>query len=451
MKFFVALALAAIAVSAADYDSGVSSSSSSFYYKQPELPCAFSLSITKREYYSSVSTTTIKTDGRFIYERIPSSYSSTIYLTRPDIRKMVNGTRVVALGTVSSYSCSMSYIDIDEAVANVSAYVESYVEGFNNRSYAHKESVTIDEKECDVYYDEDIDVEAMYVCDEFIYRIYNYTDPYDYFNITFNYTWGEPEMEDFTLTTSQYYGCDSRFTNVPSRNYAHCSLSSSSSSSWGAYTYIQPSYPCAFEVKVTSSDGVGYYYKFDGNYIYRNQGSGVLVTRPDIRMMENGTEKMAVFTASSSYNCYMYYYPINDTVDALLNEVWHLTDGFNNRTYYHKESITIDRKHYDLYYDEEKEDEVVYVHRGYIYRVELGNSYIKFDYTWFQPKTSEFALSRNSYPGCASYDQRVYSTPSRDYANCVIPVPPSLDSSVRTEAVIFAVIAVIATSLVALF
>jgi len=382
-------------------------------------------------------------------------------MTRPDIFKLVDGQKKVGRATYDPwyYDCDMEYVNIDEAVENVSTYVESFFDGFNNRTYLYKEPVTINEKECDVYYDDDVDVEGMIVCDEFIYRIYNFSDYYYTFNVTFNFTWGEPEMEDFTFSYTS--GCDSRVGTTPSRKYAHCSLTSSSSGSLGAYTYLQPSYPCAFELKITSSDSNPKYYKFDGNFIYystrdRYGDDLIAISRPDIRQVENGTEEMAVFLVDeSSYNtCSMNYLPIKDVVDSMHKQVWSLTDGFNNRTYYHKESVIINKRHYDLYYDEEKEDEVVYVHRGYIYKVQVGNSFVNFDYTWFQPSTSEFALDKSNFPSCASKDQRIYSTPSRDYANCVVPEPPSLgslDSSVRTEAMIFAVIAVIATSLVALF
>jgi len=190
-----------------------------------------------------------------------------------------------------------------------------------------------------------------------------------------------------------------------------------------------------------------------GRFFYERVGIITTVSRPDIHKTVDGTDMMGIFSTWTG-DCTMTYGETDRKVESFLSTVAEYSAPYNNKKYNFKETKMIDNKTCDCYYDRDPNVEAVYVYEDFIYRIHTKNNDIIFDYSWSEPKMSDFKFDKDESPECEDYDDKIFSTPSKDYSNCGTPVTPSvssLNSSARAEAMIFAVIAAIATSLVALF
>jgi len=186
--------------------------------------------------------------------------------------------------------------------------------------------------------------------------------------------------------------------------------------------FKQPKFPCAYEMKMSASDGDESYgeYKLymNGRYVKLKVTSeeekgynGVLLVRPDL----GGEGKFTVFEGFGEY-CYSAVMDNKDLPYFLDSYGKVFLEYADDKDWDHKETKTWKGKKCTHYYDDD-EDESIYVYDDRVYGYVENDFVIVFEYEW-KASMDEFVLKEKDYPECVKENKKVTEVPSDDYVFC---------------------------------
>jgi len=211
MKIFIVVAIVAIVACAGEYT-----------YKLPEHPCAYEMKfLTKQNGGKAKESTTYAINDHFLYAKInmdsnPDNF--TYYIYRPDITKNEGEREKIGLVVIEGDVCTVDFDSLAEYTRSLDDLYSGLFHELNNTTWENKKNTEYDDQKCVVYYDDDIDVGALFVLDgfPFVYR-HGETD----YIVQWNW--------DVPLSKFKHEGCEEEFTKTPSAKYSKCSTTESSS------------------------------------------------------------------------------------------------------------------------------------------------------------------------------------------------------------------------------
>jgi len=207
MKFVAVLALVLVAVSAKEK------------FKQPKMPCDFTLTYTGYEDGKKLAQYIIEINGRYLKIDVKVDGEKAVSLLRPDI---VKDGKVTAFGAADG-DCEVEEITEEEMKYVLAMYTTELFEYAGDKEWDHKESKKWRDKKCDHYYDDEKDSMEIYVYDGYLYGMV-----YDEDEAVFEYEWKAP-MKDFVLSKKDYPKCydkEKKVADTPSDDYVMCAASS---------------------------------------------------------------------------------------------------------------------------------------------------------------------------------------------------------------------------------
>jgi len=205
MKFVAVLALVLVAVSAKNH------------FKQPKMPCDYTLTYTGYEDDKKLGQYIIKFNGRYFKLDMNADDEKGVMLLRPDIGKSGTG--------FSAYDgdCEVEELTEEEVKYIIEIYGSEIFSYVNDKDWDNKDSKKWRGKKCDHYYDDEKYGVELYVYDDHIYGMAS-----DEMEVTFEYEWKAP-MSDFVLSKKDYPKCydkEKKVADTPSDDYVMCAASS---------------------------------------------------------------------------------------------------------------------------------------------------------------------------------------------------------------------------------
>jgi len=215
MKLFVVVALLAALVYADGYK-----------IEQPKYPCDFSVKIYQKVDDKKTEYMKYKVNGRYMYYKTEADDDMKVEtVVRPDIEKKVAGVDCIAQAaktTVEGVSaCVVTYVPVDTVVGHTTSLLDEMLEDILKHTYKNKKSMKFDGKSCDAYYDDDVEEEAIFVYDDFVYGIRMGKGEEG----ILEYEWKAP-MEEFVFDHKDCVAQEKKLADEPSEDYVFCAAAS---------------------------------------------------------------------------------------------------------------------------------------------------------------------------------------------------------------------------------
>jgi len=209
MKIFCALAVIAIVVSA-------------YKYTVPKFPCAFQMWTSIKENGGEPEEHSKRTvnDHFLRVKGFPKGVEMhTLY--RVDITKEVNGTQMIGTAILRNGTCQTDWVSMDSFLELFNGLYDEWFGNLNKATWKNKDDgVEYYNKNCTVYYNDDLNKMALYVYEDYPFVIRTGGN-----ESIIEWEWEIP-LDRFKLEE-----CGGDFAKTPDAKYSHCDSSSSHSDS----------------------------------------------------------------------------------------------------------------------------------------------------------------------------------------------------------------------------
>jgi hypothetical protein len=220
-KLFVALAVFAVAVFAKSYQ-----------YTPPELPCSYEVKMKFKNEKDSSYLGKFTVFGQFLRLKIEDDNADVYMVYRPDITEEGNKKKIGAAmvtKTDDDEFCNLTtYVELATVEKTLKSIPDALFSTIESLTWQHKEDVEYDGDECTVYYDDDVEKFALYICDDYPVLFHAIDDKGADQNITYEWDF-KISLKDFRLKA-----CDGDYAETPDEKYVVCPTYDSSANPSGS-------------------------------------------------------------------------------------------------------------------------------------------------------------------------------------------------------------------------